>query len=246
MSAQDLEGRRIIVTGAASGMGRAIARLFAQNGAQLALFDVNAEGLDALAMPEAHAITVDIADQTQIAPAVAKAAAAMGGIDGLVNAAGILRIIPFEETSAEVYHQVLAVNLHGPFFLCQAALPHLRKAPRASVVNISSLAGLIAPEGMSAYATSKAGMLGFSRVMAAELGPKIRVNCIAPGVIDTAMTRAMVQGSATGVQEMGAGNPMGRAGTPEEIAELAMFLVSDRSSFITGTTTAIDGGNSYH
>lgn len=243
---QELEGRRIIVTGAASGMGRAIAHLFARHGAQLALLDVNSEGLEALDIAGAHTLVTDMADYAQITAAVDSAAKGMGGIDGVVNAAGILRVIPFDDTDPQTYHQVLSINLHGPYFLCQQALPHLRRAERATVVNISSLAGLIAPEGMSAYAASKAGMIGFSRVMAAELGPKIRVNCIAPGVIDTAMTRGMVQGSAAGVQDMGVKSSMHRAGTPEEIAELVLFLSSDRSSFITGTTTAIDGGSSWH
>ena len=144
------------------------------------------------------------------------------------------------------WREVMGVNLHGPYYLCHAALPHLKRADTATIVNISSLAGLIAPEGMSAYAATKAGLIGLTRILAADLGPKIRANAIAPGVIKTAMTLGMVQGSSSGVDEMGLGNVLRRAGTPEEIAELALFLTSDRSSFINGTTTAIDGGSSWH
>mgnify|MGYP001192660644 CR=1 FL=1 len=246
MSGLDLEGRKIIVTGAASGMGRAIARLFAKHGAQQLVIDVNGEGLEALGLENAETMAVDMTEPEQIDAAVERAVSVMGGLDGVVNAAGILRVIPFEETTPDIYHQVLAVNLHGPYHLCRAALPHLKRAQASTIVNISSLAGLIAPEGMTAYAASKAGLLGLTRVMAAELGPKIRVNAIAPGVINTAMTQGMVQGSVAAVEEMGLNNATGRAGTPEEVAELALFLSSSRSSFITGTTTAIDGGSSWH
>ncbi len=246
MAGQELEGRRIIVTGAGSGMGRAIATLFAQHGARQTLFDINAEGLAALAIDNADTAVVNRADLAQVQAATDAAAEAMGGIDGVVNAAGILRVIPFAETGPDVWHEVMGVNLHGPYYLCHAALPHMKRADKATVVNISSLAGLIAPEGMSAYAATKAGLIGLTRVMAADLGPKIRANAIAPGVIKTAMTLGMVQGSSAGVDEMGLGNATGRPGTPEEIAELALFLSSDRSSFINGTTTAIDGGASWH
>lgn len=246
MSGFDLEGRKIIVTGGASGMGKAIAQLFARHGAQQLVIDVNGDGLDALGLENTETMVVDMAQPAQIDAAVERAISTMGGLDGVVNAAGILRVIPFEETTPEIYHQVLSVNLHGPYHLCHAALPHLKRAQSATIVNISSLAGLIAPEGMTAYAASKAGLLGLTRVMAAELGPKIRVNAIAPGVINTAMTQGMVQGSVAAVEEMGLNNSMGRAGTPEEVAELALFLTSSRSSFINGTTTAIDGGSSWH
>ena len=246
MAGQELEGRRIVVTGAGSGMGRAIATLFAAHGARQTLFDINADGLAALAIDNADAAVVNMADLTQVQAATEAAAEAMGGIDGLVNAAGILRVIPFAETGPDVWHEVMGVNLHGPYHLCHAALPHLKRADKATIVNISSLAGLIAPEGMSAYAATKAGLIGLTRVLAADLAPKIRANAIAPGVIKTAMTLGMVQGSSAGVDEMGLGNATGRPGTPEEIAELALFLTSDRSSFINGTTTAIDGGASWH
>ena len=246
MSGRELEGRRIIVTGAGSGMGRAIATLFSAHGARLTLFDVNSEALAALAIENADTAVVDMAQLAQVEAATEAAALAMGGIDGLVNAAGILRVIPFAETGPDVWHEVMGVNLHGPYYLCHAALPHLKRADTATIVNISSLAGLIAPEGMSAYAATKAGLIGLTRILAADLGPKIRANAIAPGVIKTAMTLGMVQGSSAGVDEMGLGNVLRRAGTPEEIAELALFLTSDRTSFINGTTTAIDGGSSWH
>jgi NAD(P)-dependent dehydrogenase (short-subunit alcohol dehydrogenase family) len=246
MSGQELEGRRIIVTGAGSGMGRAIARLFAQHGARQTLFEINGDALAELGIENADTAVVNMADLAQVEAATEAAAAAMGGIDGLVNAAGILRVLPFGETGPDVWHEVMGVNLHGPYYLCHAALPHMKRADKATVVNISSLAGLIAPEGMSAYAATKAGLIGLTRVLAADLGPKIRANAIAPGVIKTAMTLGMVQGSSAGVDEMGLGNASGRPGTPEEIAELALFLTSERSSFINGTTTAIDGGASWH
>lgn len=246
MAEQELEGRRIIVTGAASGMGRAIATLFASHGARQTLFDVNGEALAALRIENADVAVVNMADREAVVAATEAAAEAMGGIDGLVNAAGILRVAPFADTGPEIWHEVMGVNLHGPYYLSHAAVPHLKRADKATVVNISSLAGLQGLEAMSAYVASKAGLIGLTRAMAADLAPKIRTNAIAPGLIKTAMTLALVQGSSAGVDEMGLSNVAGRPGTPEEIAELALFLSSERSSFINGTTTAIDGGASWH
>lgn len=246
MSNKELEGRRIIVTGAASGMGNEIAKMFSKQGAKLLLIDVNEEGLKAVDLPGADMAAINLADPEQVAKAVDQAKESMGGIDGIVNAAGILRVIPFADTTHDVFKQVLDVNLLGPYYLCQAALPHLMEAEKATIVNFSSLAAMLAPKGMSAYASSKAGLLGLTRVLAAELGPNIRVNAITPGVIDTPMVAGMIPSDPEVAKSITGHLALGRAGRSEEVAELALFLSSERSSFITGTTTSIDGGSSWH
>lgn len=246
MGDHELAGRRIIVTGAASGMGKAIATLFARHGARQFLMDVNAIGLDALSLPTATTACVDLADPEQVETAVKQASDAMGGIDGIVNVAGILRMKPFADTDRALFRHVVEVNLFGPYYVCFAALPYLQAETRATIVNFSSLGALIPPKGMSAYAAAKAGLLGFSRVLAHELGPRIRVNAIAPGVIDTPMTAGLIPGRPDSVSKQPLNLALDRPGTPEEVAELALFLAGDRSSFLTGTTIAIDGGSSWH
>lgn len=246
MKAKELEGRRIIVTGAASGMGKAIATLFARHGAAQHLIDVNREGLAGLEIGSATWSAINLADADEVARAVEQARSDMGGIDGIVNAAGVLRIKPFAETDPKLFQQILDVNLLGPYYLCHAALAHLQAAASATIVNISSMGALIPPKGMSAYASAKAGLLGLSRVLAHELGPAIRVNAIAPGVIDTPMSAGLIPGRADSINHKPLTLALDRPGTPDEVAELVLFLTSDRSSFLTGTTIAIDGGSSWH
>lgn len=238
-----LSGRRVVITGAASGMGLAIARLFAAEGAATVLIDVNAAKLGELEGSCAAAIAADVSSPEAIKKAIEKAADVMEGIDGVVNAAGILRVAPFAETGLGMWREIQDVNLLGPYLICQAALPYLQAAERATIVNISSLAGLIAPIGMTAYAASKGGLIAFTKVLAAELGPKIRANVIAPGGIRTPMTTEIF---AAAGPSLGDRTALRRVGEPEEIAQVALFLTSDQSSFVTGTVTAVDGGSSWH
>jgi NAD(P)-dependent dehydrogenase (short-subunit alcohol dehydrogenase family) len=241
--AGQLAGRRIVVTGAASGMGRAIADRFAAEGAALGVIDLNAGGLAGLG--EARA-ALDITDLDALAAAVERLAAELGGIDGLVNAAGILRTAPIEDTDAAMWRRIQDVNLLAPAQLCRFVLPHLRAAGGGTIVNIASLGGLRPNATMSAYAASKGGLIAFTKVLAAELAPTIRANALCPGFIATPMTDALYTDDWSrrdGTLERLA---LKRAGTPAEVAALALFLTSGESSFTTGAVLTADGGSSWH
>lgn len=241
-----LSGRRVIITGGASGMGRAIARLFAQEGAALALLDRDAEASSRLAAElGASSCHCDVADRSLTGKAVEAGATAMGGVDAVVNAAGILEIMPFAELAPESFDRMIAVNLTGPFNVVRAALPWLQQAPSATVVNIASVSGLMPMPGTSGYSASKGGLIMLTRSMAMDLGPNIRVNAICPGVVKTEMTRYIWENeehSARASERVA----LKRLGEAEDIARAALFLSSDDSAFSTGVALTADGGFSWH
>jgi NAD(P)-dependent dehydrogenase (short-subunit alcohol dehydrogenase family) len=235
-----LVGRNVVITGAASGIGRATARLFASEGAQLALLDRDELALKTVADEVGGtAIVTDVADESSVAVAVEQAAAAMGGIDGLVNVAGIMRTGPMGDTPVQVWRQVLDVNLTGSYLMSRACLAWLQKSGHGSVVNIASAAGLLpnAP-GLTAYAASKGGVISLTRAMAAELAPAVRVNCVCPGMVDTPM--------ADGFRANVGNYALKRLADPVEIARAILFLIGPEGSYVTGATLAADGGRSFH
>lgn len=241
----DLVNRRIVVTGAASGMGQAIAMLFARHGARQFLLDVNKAGLDRVEAPNAERMAIDVSDRWEVERAIARAGETMGGIDGVLNVAGVSKFQSFADSDFDDFAKVLGVNLYGPFHVCKSALPYLTASDRATIVNVTSIAAHWAEPGTSAYSASKAGLGALTRVLAAELGPKVRVNSIAPGMIDTPMFRASVSGIDNPEEHFAHTVALRRPGTPAEIAEAALFLMSERSSFTTGVTLTVDGGNSW-
>jgi NAD(P)-dependent dehydrogenase (short-subunit alcohol dehydrogenase family) len=237
---QRLRGRRVVITGAASGIGRSTARLFAQEGAAVGLLDRNATALDeAVENTGGHGIQVDITDEASVAAAIDSAAAALGGIDGVVNAAGIMFRGTMSEVPADAWRHVLEVNLTGTYIVTRACLPWLLRESSATIVNIASAQGLLpnAP-GYTAYAASKGGVINLSKALAAELAPKIRVNAICPGMTDTAM--------ADGHRNNVTSYALKRLADPLEIARAILFLTSTESSFVTGTALAADGGRAFH
>lgn len=238
-----LEGRSIIVTGAASGMGAAAARRLTREGARLLLLDIAAEPLAALAAEtDQPALTCDVSSEQDIDRAVAHAIETLGAIDGIVNAAGILRQGGVGEMAASDLHALLGVNLVGPILLCRAALPHLQRRPGSTIVNISSMAALRPAPGMAFYAASKAGLVGFAQTFAAEIGPNVRINTVCPGMILTPMTEFM--NTAEGVAIVKSMTQLQRAGTVEEIADLVVFLSGAESSYISVAVVPINGGQS--
>ncbi len=237
-----LNGRRIVVTGAASGMGRAIALRFAKEGARLALIDrAEAALLELAGQLQAEPMVADLAVAGQSRTGIELAVGAMGGIDGLVNCAGILGAGTIGETSEAEYRRILDVNMGGTFFMCQAALAHMQAG---TIVNIASIAALYPVSGSAAYAASKGAVLAFGRSLAKEVGPAIRVNTICPGAITTGMNKdsATQEALSTILQSYA----LQRIGQPEEVAEVALFLSSDASSFMTGTSVTVDGGRAFH
>lgn len=239
-AARRLEGRRIVITGAGSGIGKATALRFAGEGARLALLDLDPGRLEETAeRTGGHGFQADVSKEASIAEAVDRAANALGGIDGLVNVAGIMRIGPMGEVPTDVWRQVLDVNLTGTYLVSRCCLPWMQNEAGASIVNIASAAGLLpnAP-GLTAYAASKAGVVNLTRAMAAELAPKIRVNCVCPGMVDTPM--------ADGFRANVGNYALKRIADPDEIASVILFLIGADGSYMTGATLAADGGRSFH
>jgi NAD(P)-dependent dehydrogenase (short-subunit alcohol dehydrogenase family) len=248
-----LKDRRVLVTGAASGIGRAIAEMFAREGARVALLDRDAPRLNEVAAGVGNdpvAAVADVADEGEVRQAVAGAAEALGGLDGVVNSAGIDLLRPFSEVSSAEWRHVFAVNVNGPFFVCQAALAALRRAGRGTIVNIASGAALRPLEQRTAYCAAKAALVMFGKALAVDLAEdNIRVNSICPGIIDTPLFRSSWDQATDPEAERRRileRYVIKRVGRPDEIAAAALYLTSDESSYTTGTTLAVDGGRTFH
>jgi NAD(P)-dependent dehydrogenase (short-subunit alcohol dehydrogenase family) len=235
-----MRGRRVVVTGAASGIGRRTAQLFAEEGALLTLIDRNPDALaESVGDMGGHAFAADVTDEESVKLAVEKGAAAMGGIDGIVNAAGIMWRGSVLEVGIAEWRRVIDVNLTGTYVVVRSCLPWLIKEAFGTIVNIGSGQGLLPNvPNRTAYAASKGGVVNLTRALAAEFAPKVRVNCVCPGLVDTPM--------AEGVRGNVGNYALGRLADPLEIAAAILFLTSAESSYVTGATLAVDGGRSFH
>lgn len=235
-----LQQRRVLITGAASGIGRRTALLFAAEGAALTLLDRSMERLAEVARETGGlAVDADVTDDGSVAHAVERGATAMGGIDGVVNAAGIVIRGPVLAVGVADWRRVIDVNLTGIYIVVRCCLPWLAKATGATIVNIASGQGLLPnrPE-MTAYAASKGGVVNLTRALAAELAPAIRVNSVCPGMVDTPMTADSPHDVTP--------YALKRIADPLEIAHAILFLTGSESSFVTGAALAIDGGRTFH
>lgn len=247
-----LKDRNILITGAASGIGAAIARLFCSEGATVALFDINSPRLEEVAagLDRAHTFECDVASRQHVDSAVAKAVRTLGTLDGIVNVAGVDLFREFRETTASDWDRVLTVNLTGPMQLCQASMPALLKCEMSTIVNIASGAGLRPLVNRTAYCTSKAGLIMFSRTLALEFAQAgLRVNVVCPGVINTPLLEEWYQetGDPDGARREAANRPaMKRTGETEDIAYAALHLTSHESKYTTGSTLVVDGGRAFH
>ncbi|HYG26628.1 MAG TPA: SDR family oxidoreductase, partial [Caulobacteraceae bacterium] len=222
------------------------AERFAAEGAQVAILDANGAGAQDVARSiGAAAFATDVTDEESVAAAVEGAAKAMGGLDGLVNAAGIVGMGAVEGMDTGMWRRVLDVNLTGPFLICRAAAPVLRKALGATVVNIASGVGLSPTAERSAYAASKAGLITFTKVLAMEWAPDVRVNTICPGSVDTPMLRGAYSEPAV-MARIIERYALKRLAKAEELASAILFLTSNESSYVTGATLAVDGGRTFH
>jgi NAD(P)-dependent dehydrogenase (short-subunit alcohol dehydrogenase family) len=240
-----LSGRKILIIGAASGIGRATAILFQNNGASIALIDSDETGLKKIASElQVPAKAADITDETGLNKAVTDNAEALGGIDGLVVTVGIGAMAPLEEMTTEIWQHVINVNLTGVFQACRATVPYLRKNEKGSIVTVASATGLMPlGHGLSAYAASKGGLITFTKAIAHELAPGIRVNTVCPGPVDTPLLPDAIREASSLPQSSYA---LGRIASAEEIANSILFLTADESSYITGIAMAVDGGRTFH
>jgi NAD(P)-dependent dehydrogenase (short-subunit alcohol dehydrogenase family) len=238
-----LAGRRIVITGAARGMGLATAEIFAAEGAKLALCDRDEQAVRANADRLGQfGAGCDVSDEADVERFCNAAESAMGGVDGLINAAGILIMKPVLETSLAEWQRVLDVNLTGTMLMCKTLTPAMKRAGHGTMVNIASIGGLRPAPNCLAYAVSKAGVIMLSNSLAAELGPEIRVNTVCPGTIPTDMVTDLLATSRDRLIETPA---LKRLGTAEDVVKAMLFLTSDESSYITGDTLTVDGGWAY-
>jgi NAD(P)-dependent dehydrogenase (short-subunit alcohol dehydrogenase family) len=250
-----MKGKVVVLTGAASGIGRAAAILFSREGAAQLLSDVDEVGLrETRAMlpgAEASLITADVRKPEQVKAMIDRAAADYGRIDTLVCNAGVVRVGPVEDFPDKEYELLIDVNLKGTYLTCKYAIPLFKKQRAGSIITLASVAAHIGQVNHAAYCSTKAGILGFTRALALDLAPfGVRVNSVSPGATDTPMLQSDVSKQArdrgvsykTVKREFEREGVLGRWATPEEVAAGILFLASDEAGYITGSDIRIDGG----
>jgi NAD(P)-dependent dehydrogenase (short-subunit alcohol dehydrogenase family) len=246
-----LAGKWALVTGGGSGIGKAIALAFAAEGAKLAVMGRRLEKLQEVTAEvrkrggEAVEVVGDVAKAADAERAVRETVDKLGGLNVLVNNAGMLSVATVETVPEEEWDRVMTVNVKGPFLMSRAALPDMRKAGGGAIVNIGSIVGLIAIKNRAAYSTSKGAVTMLTKAMALDHAHEnIRVNCICPALVETELVQGLFA-SADGAavkRERIAGFPLGRIGQPQDVAGMAVFLASEESSWVTGTAIPLDGG----
>ncbi len=243
-----LTGKIALVTGAASGIGAATARRFAAEGARLMLGDLNEVGGAAIAKEiggggDAVAFqATDVRDLEQVESLTNAAVERFGRLDVVFNNAGIGAYAETPDLDPEVWHNVIAADLHSVFYGCRAAIPHLRNSGGGSIVNTASISGLGGDYGLAVYNAAKGGVVNYTRTVAIDHAHEnIRVNAVCPGPVESALTAPLLANSRL-AEEYARLIPMGRVGKPEEIADVVAFLASDDARYVTGATLVVDGG----
>jgi NAD(P)-dependent dehydrogenase (short-subunit alcohol dehydrogenase family) len=247
-----LAGQTALITGGGTGMGRAIALSFSREGANVTVAGRRVEKLREVVSEiekqggQALAVSCDVTQSKDAERAVQESVARFGRLDVLVNNAGALHVSTVESIPEEDWDRLMLVNLKGPFLMSRAALPALRKAGGGSIINIGSILGLIGMKGRAAYASSKGGVTMLTKAMALDHAHEnIRVNCICPSIVETELIRELFASGAQGEaarRSRIAQIPLGRMGRPEDVADMAVFLASKESSWVTGVAIPLDGG----
>jgi len=232
-------GKRALVTGAGSGIGEAVARGLHAEGAEVLLADVRAESVEAVAAElgeRVTPVTLDVRDE-QAVRSVA------GDLDVLANVAGIGSTTTAPETALDTWEDVFAVNARGTFLCCKHAIPAMVARGGGSIVNMGSVAGLVGLRNRAAYCASKGAVVALTRALAIDhVADGVRVNAVCPGTVDSPWVRRLVEDVGESLDALRARQPMGRLGTPDEIAAAVLYLASDDAAFVTGTAFVIDGG----
>jgi NAD(P)-dependent dehydrogenase (short-subunit alcohol dehydrogenase family) len=238
----ELEGRVAVITGGGSGIGKATAVAFANEGAVVAIIDRDGDAAKAVAAElDGHAFAIDVRDGERLGAAFTELAEKLGGLHVLVNNAGTGDLRPLHTVDEKVWHRLVDVNLTGTYHGMRAAMPIMLESGGGAIVNNASVSGITPTRNEAAYSAAKAGVIALTKSGALEYGPMVRVNCVAPGYVRTPLT-AMFDQYPDAFAEIAGGMPAGRMGEPEEIAEVIMFLACDRSSYVTGQTIVVDGG----
>lgn len=232
-------GKRALVTGAGSGIGEAVARALNREGASVCLVDLRADGVRQLAAELGAGATwaqLDVREEQEMDEA-------MVGLDVLVNVAGVGSTSTAPDTPLAVWEDVFAVNVRGTFLCCKHAIPDMIRRGGGSIVNIASIAGLVGLRNRAAYCASKGAVIALTRALAIDhVADHIRVNAVCPGTVDSPWVRRLVDNTGESLDALRARQPMGRLGTPDEIAEAVLYLASEASAFTTGSALVIDGG----
>lgn len=250
-----LEDRVAVITGAASGQGRAAAKLFATEGAKVVVADINEDGGREVEHDikhlggEAIAVKVDVAREPEVRSMLQRALEEYGRLDVLFNNAGVgysasarMKMASVVETPEKDWDAILAINLKGVAMGCKHAIPIMERLGGGSIINNASINALVGLPGADAYTAAKGGVVALSRVLAVEWGPKgIRVNCICPGGVETPMIAPVISDERV-MESMKQNTPLGRLAKPEEIANVALFLASEESSYLNGAVIPVDGG----
>lgn len=250
-----LGGRRALVTGGGSGIGRATCLRMAEEGSAVAVVDVDNDAAGAVVdeiaaaraagrsgQPAALAIGADVADADALEAAFDEAQRRFGGVDTVFNNAGVGAVMPLHRYSDRRFDRIMDVNLRGTFNGIRAAVPRLRAAGGGCIVNMASVNGLRPARGEGPYSAAKAAVIALTSSAALEYGPDIRVNCVSPGFIDTPLTASVSNDEETRAT-LDAATPLGRAGTAAEVADVVVFLCSDLASYLTGVNVPVDGGS---
>jgi NAD(P)-dependent dehydrogenase (short-subunit alcohol dehydrogenase family) len=247
-----MKGKAALITGGASGIGRATAMLLAREGAAVAVVDINREGAEAVVQAirdrggRAIAVGCDVSQATDCQRAVQRTVDELGGLDILFNSAGVIRRANVLDTTEEEWDRLMAVNVKSVFLLSKYAIPVMVKAGGGAIINTGSGWGLVGGRDAVSYCASKGAVVNMTRAMALDHGPQnIRVNCVCPGDTDTAMLRSEARQLGESEERFlvkAADRPLQRVGQPDDIARAVLYLASDASSFVTGTTLVVDGG----